>query len=60
MARMVLDSKIAAVEAANPRPEMVVTGNPGCIMQIGAGLLRHGSPITAVHPIELLHQAYRL
>ena len=49
MARMVLDSKIAAVEAAKPRPELVVTGNPGCIMQIGAGLraatCRSGWPI---------------
>jgi len=27
-------------------------------MQIGAGLLRAGSPIVAVHPIELLDQSY--
>jgi hypothetical protein len=27
-------------------------------MQIGAGLLRAGSPTLAVHPIELLDQSY--
>jgi len=58
MARMVLDSKIAAVEAANPRPEMVVTGNPGCIMQIGAGLRAADLPIGVAHPVELLDLSY--
>jgi glycolate oxidase iron-sulfur subunit len=58
MARMVLDSKIAAVEAANPRPQMVVTGNPGCIMQIGAGLRAADLPIGVAHPVELLDLSY--
>ena len=58
MARMVLDSKIAAVEAANPRPELVVTGNPGCIMQIGAGLRAADLPIGVAHPVELLDLSY--
>ncbi len=37
---------------------MVVTGNPGCLMQISAGLLRSGSPVRVVHPIDLLDAAY--
>ena len=37
---------------------MVVTGNPGCLMQIGAGLLRSGSSVRVVHPIDLLDAAY--
>lgn len=36
----------------------VATGNPGCLMQIGAGLLRSGSPARAVHPVELLDASY--
>ena len=37
---------------------VVVTGNPGCLMQIGAGLLRSGSRTRVVHPIDLLDAAY--
>jgi len=36
----------------------VATGNPGCLMQIGAGLLLSGSEVKAVHPIELLAVSY--
>jgi glycolate oxidase iron-sulfur subunit len=39
--------------------EMVVTGNPGCLMQIGAGLRMEGRPVDAVHPVELLDESYR-
>ena len=58
MARMVLDTKIASLEAAAPRPELVVTGNPGCIMQIGAGLRAAGLPVRVAHPVELLDLSY--
>jgi len=37
---------------------IVVTGNPGCLMQIGAGLLQSGSTTRVVHPIDLLDAAY--
>jgi len=37
---------------------LVVTGNPGCLMQIGAGLLRTGSGTRVIHPIDLLDAAY--
>ena len=53
---VVLARKLEHIKAA--APDVVATGNPGCLMQIGAGLLRAGSPIVAVHPIELLDQSY--
>jgi glycolate oxidase iron-sulfur subunit len=34
--------------------DVVATGNPGCLMQIGAGALVHRVPVQAIHPIELL------
>ena len=38
----------------------VATGNPGCLMQIGAGLRRHGVRTDAVHPVDILDAAYAL
>jgi glycolate oxidase iron-sulfur subunit len=38
--------------------ELVVTGNPGCLMQIGAGMRRAGVRAGAVHPVELLDESY--
>jgi glycolate oxidase iron-sulfur subunit len=58
MSRAVLDDKIAAIAAAEPRPNLVATGNPGCLMQIGAGLRAAGLPIGVVHPVELLDWSY--
>ena len=59
MSRAVLADKIAAIGAAEPRPSVVATGNPGCLMQIGAGLLAEGLGIEVRHPVELLDEAYR-
>jgi len=56
MSRAVLDRKIAAITAA--APDLVATGNPGCTMQIGAGLRAAGSRIGVVHPVELLDASY--
>jgi glycolate oxidase iron-sulfur subunit len=58
MARAVLDSKIGNFAAAQPRPDLIVTGNPGCLMQIGAGLRAAGLPIGVAHPVELLDLSY--
>jgi glycolate oxidase iron-sulfur subunit len=59
MARAVLENKIEIFAAASPRPEVVATGNPGCLMQIGAGLRAAGLDIAVVHPVELLDESYR-
>jgi glycolate oxidase iron-sulfur subunit len=37
----------------------VATPNPGCMMQIGAGLLLDGQDVAVVHPIEVLDESYR-
>jgi glycolate oxidase iron-sulfur subunit len=60
MARAVLDLKLESFAAAAPMPEVVATGNPGCLMQIGAGVRAAGLPIRVVHPVELLDQSYRI
>ena len=59
MARAVLDRKITELAEATPRPEFVATGNPGCLMQIGAGLRAAALPIGVVHPVELLDWSYQ-
>jgi glycolate oxidase iron-sulfur subunit len=43
---------------ATARADYVATGNPGCLMQIGAGLRRAGIATTAIHPVELLDASY--
>ena len=41
-------------------PRVVVTGNPGCHMQIGAGLRVAAVDATVLHPVELLDESYRV
>ena len=53
----VLAAKLRAIAAA--APDVVVTGNPGCLMQIGAGALLTGLDVAVRHPVELLDLAYR-
>jgi glycolate oxidase iron-sulfur subunit len=40
--------------------ELVATGNPGCMLQISAGLRARGSPVRVLHPVSLLRAAYEL
>jgi len=54
---VVLDRKLGNIEKANA--DVIATGNPGCLMQIGAGLVRAGSRTSTVHPVELLDRSYR-
>jgi len=58
LSRAVLADKVAAIAAASPRPDVVATGNPGCLMQIGAGLTAEGLGVAVAHPIELLDWSY--
>lgn len=60
MSAAVLADKLASIRDATPRPDFIATGNPGCIMQIGAGLDAAGLAIPVVHPVELLDLSYRL
>ena len=56
MARRLLEKKMKNIVATEA--ELVVTGNPGCLMQIRAGLQQRGLPIKAVHTVDLLAEAY--
>jgi glycolate oxidase iron-sulfur subunit len=49
--------KVAAVRAA--QADVAATPNPGCMMQIGAGLVMEGAAERVVHPVELLDESYR-
>ncbi len=51
----VLSPKLAEIRAA--KLDWVATGNPGCIMQIGAGLTGDRLAPKVVHPVELLDRA---
>jgi glycolate oxidase iron-sulfur subunit len=39
--------------------DVIATGNPGCIMQLGAGVLAQGRQCPVLHPVELLDLSYR-
>jgi glycolate oxidase iron-sulfur subunit len=56
MARRLMNRKVDNIQAAEAA--LVVTGNPGCLMQIRAGLQQRGLPIKAVHTVDLLAEAY--
>src|SRR5437588_5463015 len=57
MSRAVLAPKLDTL--AEARPQVVATGNHGCLMQLGAGLAGAGIRAVARHPVELLDESYR-
>jgi glycolate oxidase iron-sulfur subunit len=57
MSRAVLAPKLASLREA--APQIVATGNPGCLMQLGAGLAAAGISARVRHPVELLDESYR-
>jgi len=56
-ARTLGDRKAAHVLAADP--DLYVSANPGCLLQVSAALRRAGRPLPAAHPVELLDAALR-
>ncbi len=60
LSREVLAAKLESIGSVVPVPGMIATGNPGCLMQIGAGLLAAGVAARVAHPVELLDMAYQL
>jgi hypothetical protein len=52
----ILNDKIASIRESGA--DTVATANPGCIMQLGAGVLLSGLKVDVVHPIDLLDAAY--
>ncbi len=57
LSRDVLAPKLRAIAVSGA--DVVATGNPGCLMQIGAGALLAGMEVEVRHPVELLDLAYR-
>lgn len=56
IARTLQERKVTAI--LSTEANAVATGNIGCLVQIRAGLRRHGAPVRAYHTMELLDQAY--
>ncbi len=54
--QQLLDRKLGHIRQA--APDVIVTGNPSCLMQIGLGLRQSGEPIELLHTMELLDRAY--
>jgi len=52
-----LEDKIKNISETNA--EIVVTGNPGCLIQIGLGVKRHNLNMRVMHTVELLDLSYR-
>jgi glycolate oxidase iron-sulfur subunit len=50
-----LDEKMR--HAANTRAQAIVTANPGCILQLRAGVKLHGTGQEVLHVVELLDRA---
>jgi glycolate oxidase iron-sulfur subunit len=57
IAREFLNRKLDCL--AETGAQVVVAGNPGCLLQIAAGLRERGMPMRAAHTIEILDWAYR-
>lgn len=57
MADRLLDRKVRHINRVSP--EIVATGNPGCMLQIKLGMQREGLDVDVVHPVQLLDRAYQ-
>jgi len=55
MSQQVLSRKVDSLLAATP--DLVASGNPGCLMQLAAGLAGRSDAVRVVHPVELLLRA---
>ena len=56
LSKAVLARKIEQIKKSGC--DTVVTGNPGCILQIRYGLKEAKLPVKVVHPVELLAKSY--
>jgi glycolate oxidase iron-sulfur subunit len=57
MSRRLLERKMQHIAAVDP--DVIATGNPGCLLQLGWGAKRAGLRTEVVHPIDLLDRAYQ-
>jgi glycolate oxidase iron-sulfur subunit len=57
MSRAILERKLDALAAANP--DVIATGNPGCLMQLRAGAKARSLRAEVLHPIELVARSLK-
>jgi glycolate oxidase iron-sulfur subunit len=57
MSMRVLATKMEAVNATGA--EIIATANPGCMLQLQAGVKMHGGKQRVMHVVEVLDEAYR-
>ncbi|HMF78148.1 MAG TPA: heterodisulfide reductase-related iron-sulfur binding cluster, partial [Bryobacteraceae bacterium] len=57
MAAQILEHKMESVAAT--KASLLVTANPGCMLQLAAGVRKHGKRQRVLHVVEVLDQAYR-
>jgi glycolate oxidase iron-sulfur subunit len=57
MSMQILASKMASVNATGA--PIIATANPGCMIQLRAGVRLHGSGQRVMHVVEVLDEAYR-
>jgi glycolate oxidase iron-sulfur subunit len=55
---MILDRKMENIRQTGA--DLIITGNPGCLVQLRYGVKRHGLEARVLHPITLLREAYDL
>jgi len=58
MASQLLERKMSNILATGAH--VVVTGNPGCMMQIALGARKKGCELAVIHPVELLDESYQV
>jgi glycolate oxidase iron-sulfur subunit len=56
MSDRLMEQKAGSIAATDAT--IVASANPGCTMQIAAGLRNAGRPLEVLHPVELLDRAY--
>ncbi len=56
MSRRLMERKVEAI--LDTKAEVVVSGNPGCMMQMQVGLRKAGSQVRVLHLVDLLDEAY--
>jgi glycolate dehydrogenase iron-sulfur subunit len=54
--RQILEEKMRAVLRTGA--DLLVAPNPGCLLQLAAGIRAQGIPMEACHVIDLLDRAY--
>jgi glycolate dehydrogenase iron-sulfur subunit len=58
MAERLLEGKMRRIDDTGA--ELILTANPGCMLQLRAGVARPGNRRRVMHVVELLDEAYRL